>query len=451
MAAFIATVLNLASISYVSLALITACTTGISLVLLIVTYYRKKTFSGRYSFTFSFIQFAVWLIMYGFWVVSLNEIRSVALLFAYMGLAFMLSNLTLAQALSLVLSSAALQVGASAFAILSLGQKGSLLLEIFYTGCFLPAALFIAYIAGEFNRQRREVKHAKHTTETALTDLKERERYIDKELDIASDIQRGILPATPISYNGISIEAFYRSMDKIGGDFFDIIPMSGGHVCIFIADVSGHGIPAAFVSAIGKISFIEATQKNLFPRDILARVNTALLETIKTQDYLTAFVAVISPSFEVFYTNASHHKAMVLRKRTAEIETWDTNGLFVGALENAGETYEEKHDMLDFGDRMLLFTDGLVEARNANEEQFGLSMLQETLMDSRDMSIREARTHIIRAWEEFVSDTPIRDDVTFLLMRWIPPTRSSSTTETGAWSSCTTGTWTRRSWNCAPP
>lgn len=415
-----ARILGLANISYLWLSIITAMATGISLVFFFITRMSSKPISSRYSFSFTLLQFIAWLIIHGIWVVILNEVRSAALLLAYMALAFMLSSLTFVQALVLVLASATLQIGASAFAITVLGQNGSLPFEMFYTGCFLPAAIFIAFLAGEFRRQRIEVKSAKRTSETALANLKERDLYIDKEMDIASDIQRGILPATPISYNGISIEAFYRSMDKIGGDFFDIIPMSGGHVCIFIADVSGHGIPAAFISAIGKISFIEATQKNLFPRDILTRVNTALLETIKTQDYLTAFVAVISPSFEVFYTNASHHKAMVLRKRTAEIETWDTNGLFVGALENAGETYEEKHDMLDFGDRMLLFTDGLVEARNANDEQFGLSMLQRTLVDSRDMNIREARTHIIRTWEEFVSDTPIRDDVTFLLIEVDP-------------------------------
>ncbi len=420
LAAFIASVTGLAAVSGAHLCIIAASVIGVSLALYITTLTRKKPITAAYSFTLSLLQFALWVAMYGVWVVSLNEIRSAGLLFALMALTFTLSNLTLAQALAITLAIALDQVGASWYAIHVIGQKGSLMTEVFYTLCFLPAALFMAYLAGEYNRQRVEVKKAKRTSEVALAELRGRELFMEKELDIASDIQRGILPITPITHNGIAIEAFYRSMEKIGGDFFDVVPMAGGHLCVLIADVSGHGIPAAFVSAIGKISFIEATQKNLFPRDILTRVNSALMETIKTQDYLTAFVVVISPSFEVSYTNASHHKAMVLRARTGDIETWDTNGLFVGALENAGDTYEEKQDMLDFGDRMLLFTDGLVEARNSGDQQFGIELLQQSLLDSRAMIIRDARAHIIRVWEKFVGETSIRDDVTFLLIEVDP-------------------------------
>jgi serine phosphatase RsbU (regulator of sigma subunit) len=419
-AGFIARATGIANISYISMVVLSIFVIGASLVLMLFTWLRKRPVTAAYSFTLSLLQFALWVAMYGVWVVSLNEIRSAGLLFALMALTFMLANLSLMQALVVALSVALEQVGASWYAIHVAGQQGSLSTEIFYSLCFLPGALFMAYLSGEYTRQRTEVKKAKRTSEAALAELRERDLFMEKELDIASDIQRGILPVTPISHNGISIEAFYRSMEKIGGDFFDVVPMSGGHVCVLIADVSGHGIPAAFVSAIGKISFIEATQKNLFPRDILTRVNSALMETIKTQDYLTAFVVGIRPSFEVSYTNASHHKAMVLRARTGEIETWDTNGLFVGAIENAGDTYEEKQDMLDFGDRMLLFTDGLVEARNAGDQQYGIELLQKSFLDSRAMSIKEARAYIIRTWEEFVGATSIRDDVTFLLIEVDP-------------------------------
>ncbi|MCU0847096.1 MAG: SpoIIE family protein phosphatase [Spirochaetes bacterium] len=276
----------------------------------------------------------------------------------------------------------------------------------------------------KFNESlERLVEERTNELNGALEELKQKDHTIQRELDIASDIQQSILPPTPLRYNGICITAHYRSMEKIGGDFYDIFPMKGGHLCIVMADVSGHGIPAAFVTAMAKITFSEATQQLQFPKDILRQVNDQMIKIVKTKEYLTAFVVIISPSYEVFYSNASHQKAYLLRKKTGELEVWDTNGLFVGAVVEANTLYEEKQDFLDFGDRLFLYTDGIVEARNTLGEEFGHKRLLDAIMETSAMEIDGARAGIIGRWESFVGEAPVRDDMSLMILEIDPAYR----------------------------
>jgi tetratricopeptide (TPR) repeat protein len=169
---------------------------------------------------------------------------------------------------------------------------------------------------------------------------------------------------------------------------------------------------------MAKISFIQATQNCLSPKRIFHMVNESLMNVVKTEEYLTAFLLVVSPSFDVLYSNASHRKAQVFRKGGSSIEKWDTNGLFLGALENVdvGESYEEKADRLGPGDRVFLFTDGLVEARNQEGEEFGEKRISHLLMETRDISLENARDRILEAWRDFLGESKLNDDVSFLLI-----------------------------------
>jgi len=253
-----------------------------------------------------------------------------------------------------------------------------------------------------------------------LNKMEKRDSEIQMELELAADIQSGILPQTPCYYEGVKVDSFYRSMGKVGGDFFDIFQMQGGHLGILIADASGHGMPAAFITALAKISFSETMQSQLFPRDIFTHVNNDLLKTIKTDDFITAFFVVISPSFEVFYGNASHHKTLVLRRGDLTIDEWDTNGLFLGAMEQANEMFEDGQDSLDYGDRLLLFTDGITEAKNREGEIFGTNRLKKLFVETANMTIEEAKDDIVCQWGEFTRGTSQTDDVTLVIVEVDP-------------------------------
>lgn len=306
---------------------------------------------------------------------------------------------------------------------LSKGGEGKLFLsgmdkELITLGRGIISA---AYEVNEV-RENLERKVEERTLElnSAIQKLKDKDKRIQIELGLASDIQKGILPATPLKYNFINIISYYRAMQKVSGDFYDVVPMDDGGLAVIIGDVSGHGIPAALVNAMLKISFNDALRKFTSPREIFKYINNTLMDTIKTDEYLTALIAVISPSHDVVFSNASHRRAIVMHAAMNEIHEWDTAGLPVGAVREANETYEDKITSLESGDRVLMFTDGLVEARNISGEEFGESRLHELLRTTMTLSAEEAKNTIVSEWEKFTDGVDTADDVTLLIVEVDP-------------------------------
>ncbi len=254
----------------------------------------------------------------------------------------------------------------------------------------------------------------------ALITMEKKDRDIQIEFELAGNIQQGILPSTPFYYEGIKVEAFYQSMGKVGGDFYDIFSMKGGYLGVLIADASGHGMPAAFITALAKISFDEAIQRSLFPSDIFKQVNNELIETIKTDDFVTAFFIVISPTYEVFYSNASHQRALVLRKQDHRIDEWDTNGLFMGSMSMANGMYEDGQDQLSYGDRVLLYTDGITESKNIHDRKFGEVRLKELFLETASLSLAEAKDEIESAWKSFTREAEQVDDIAVVIVEIDP-------------------------------
>jgi len=257
----------------------------------------------------------------------------------------------------------------------------------------------------------------------ALRLMERKDNEIQREFDLAGDIQHGLLPQTPFYHEGVKVVAYYKLMGKVGGDFYDIFQMKGGYLGVLIADVSGHGMPAAFITALAKISFAEAIQTSLFPADIFRHVNNELVKAIKTDDFVTAFFAVISPTRDIFYCNASHQMALVLRKDMMSIETWDTNGLFMGYSLDSNDMYEDGQNQLGYGDRILLYTDGIVGAQNSRGAAFGERRLERLFVETASLSLEDARDLIVRECQEHIGDTPQSDDMTLVMVEIDPAYR----------------------------
>ncbi len=255
---------------------------------------------------------------------------------------------------------------------------------------------------------------------TALKKMERKDKELQIELGLAANIQDGILPPMPYSVRGININAFLSAMGKVSGDFYDIFQMNGGYLGVLAADVSGHGMPAAFITAMAKINFSEAIQNNLFPADIFRQVNSRLVDVIKTDDFLTAFFLVISPSYEIFYCNGSFLHPMLLRKDDLTIEKLDTNGLFLGSLLKANQMYEDGRDQLNYGDRILLFSDGIIESRNIHNEPFGEERLKDLFIRTGELSLSDVRKKIIDDWRNFTKDRDQVDDVSFVIIEIDP-------------------------------
>ncbi len=270
----------------------------------------------------------------------------------------------------------------------------------------------------EEHRQNLEKKVEQRTIElqSVLSDLKLRDDQIQKQLDMASVIQRSILPGEIDDWNELKFSVRYIAMEKIGGDFYDVHQLKDDRLGIMIADVSGHGIPAALVTTMAKISFGNAGSKYESPRRIFQEVNQNILDHVKTQDYMTCFMVSVDDEYRVIYSNASHQKAIHLKTAEGSVEYLDTNGLFIGAIEEARDSYEEKTTNLNYSDRLILYTDGIPEALNEERKEFSIERLEKVILDNRDLPLEEFSDAIINSVQRFVKNAQIEDDITLLVI-----------------------------------
>jgi phosphoserine phosphatase RsbU/P len=273
--------------------------------------------------------------------------------------------------------------------------------------------------AYEIEEYRRDIegKVALRTEELqdALTSLRSRDEQIQKQLDMASVIQRSILPGKIDDWNELKFAVRYMAMEKIGGDFYDVHLLKDDKIGIMIADVSGHGIPAALVTTMAKMSFGNAGAKYDSPKKIFQEMNQNILDHVKTQDYMTCFMFAIDDDYNVVYSNASHQKAILMRKDGA-IELLDTNGLFIGAIEDARDTYDEKKTKLEYGDRLILYTDGIPEAINEERKEYSNRRLEEVISRNRTRPAEEFADAILSDVRQFIGNAALVDDITCLVI-----------------------------------
>jgi len=270
-------------------------------------------------------------------------------------------------------------------------------------------------------RKNMEQKVEQRTEElqAVLADLKERDDLIQKQLDMASLIQRSILPGHIDEWLELKFSVRYIAMEKIGGDFYDVYQLKGDKMGILVADVSGHGIPAALVTTMAKIAFNNASMLYDSPKRIFQEVNQNILDHVKTQDYLTAFFISIDNEYNITYANASHQKAMLLRTEDGIVENLDTNGLFIGAIEDARDTYEEKSTKLKYGDKIILYTDGIPEATNSEREEYSGARFEETVLKNRHLPLDDFTNYIVEDVQRFIGNAQVEDDITLVVIELV--------------------------------
>jgi sigma-B regulation protein RsbU (phosphoserine phosphatase) len=149
---------------------------------------------------------------------------------------------------------------------------------------------------------------------------------------------------------------------------------------------------------------------------VFQEVNQNILDHVKTQDYLTCFFVGIDEEYNVAFANASHQKGILLRTDEGKIELLDTNGLFIGAIEEARESYEEKRTRLNYRDRLILYTDGIPEAIDENRSEYTNERLEQVVMKNRQLPLEDFTNSIIEDVQRFMGNTPVADDITLLVI-----------------------------------
>ena len=268
--------------------------------------------------------------------------------------------------------------------------------------------------------------------------LIEREKML-KEIEVASQIQKTLLPHRLPDIPGLELDAFYRAAQTVGGDLYDVFQIDDNRYCLVVADVSGKGVPASLVmSMLRTVIQIYAHQADS-AREILVRVNRYMVESSPPGIFVTVLLAILDASqCSVNLVSAGHNPIMIYRADSGKIKSINPAGMPLGIRETLSESFadrlEEVQFRLDEGDLFIMYTDGVTEAHDREGTFFGESKLTQFLLDelteTPDYPISELTKELISQIDDFSGFARQADDITFIMARAVagdlPPGKSSN-------------------------
>ncbi len=253
----------------------------------------------------------------------------------------------------------------------------------------------------------------------AHLELEKASTAIKTELEIAKNVQAGLLPDSLPDLTNMDVGSLYVPTDKVGGDMFDIVPLPDNTTAVFIFDVSGHGVPSALICAMAKMLFIHHIKNGGRPSEIFAGVNEDITSFIKTGHYLTAFLGIIDQTDNtMIYSQAGHVYPIIYRYKTGKAEFIPGNSVFIGHVALADiATYHDDIVKLEWNDKLLFYTDGLTEASNDKGELYSAQRL---ISSTEKYGKYDSQTLIKKISEhnrKFRKGMPLKDDMTMLCMQ----------------------------------
>lgn len=241
---------------------------------------------------------------------------------------------------------------------------------------------------------------------------------VDRELTAVADIQHSLLPAKLPDIPGMQIAVHYETSRRAGGDYYDFFPLPDGRWGMLIADVSGHGTPAAVMMAVAHSLAHSYSGPADKPSQMLEYLNQRLVNEYTSDNgtFITAFYAVYDPrTRSLTYSSAGHDPPRIRRCGEGSVHTLDgTQRYPLGVVPDPG--YVDETKMLHPGDRMLFFTDGIIEAANSRQQLFGKARVDELLGCCR-AEPSEIVADILTALKDFTGGGPAQDDRTLLAVR----------------------------------
>jgi predicted ester cyclase len=248
-------------------------------------------------------------------------------------------------------------------------------------------------------------------------EIRERER-VEQELRVARSIQQASLPKDVPEVEGWEISPQYRPAREVGGDFYDFLELPNGRLGLVVGDATGKGVPAALVMASAR-SMLRALAQALgssSPGEVLGRVNDSLVTDIPPNMFVTCFYAILDPeSGHLVYANAGHD--MPYHRRDGDAEELRARGMPLGLM--PGMSYEEKETVLDAGEAVFFYSDGLVEAHDPKGEMFGFPRLRTLVAEHGeerslgDFLLEQLYSFTGEGWEQ-------EDDITLLTLERSP-------------------------------
>jgi hypothetical protein len=244
------------------------------------------------------------------------------------------------------------------------------------------------------------------------------------ELEVARELQEDLLPHDVPAIPGYDFAHSYRTANEVGGDYYDLTPVPDGRVALLVGDASGHGMAAGLVMAIANATLKTALDLDPTPERVIRLLNRTLCRTGTKRTFMTVFYALLDPGTGEMEYVCAGHPFPLLRRADGTVEELGCGGLPLGMREPLDICAQRV--VLEPGDLLLLYTDGLAEALDTNgKEAFGYPRITALTRDGG--SPRTVHERILRAFDKHVGDEPLKDDLTLLVAARLPPVPSFKT------------------------
>lgn len=250
-------------------------------------------------------------------------------------------------------------------------------------------------------------------TATVAAETAQRER-LHNELEIASQVQQRLFPKRAPQVEGLDLAGCCVPAQSVGGDYYDFLPTPGSAIGLAIGDVAGKGVPAALLMA-----GLQASLRGLILggvtdlRELVAKLNLLVYEASPANRFATFFYGLYDPATAVLRYSSAGHNPSLLRKTTGEVHWLKTPGVGLGLTRRA--QYAQAETRLDPGDLLVLYTDGVTEARNPQGEEFGESRLQSAIVAAP--TAQAAVDRLLQELKSFAAEAPQHDDITLIVAR----------------------------------
>ena len=238
---------------------------------------------------------------------------------------------------------------------------------------------------------------------------------IEEELEIARDIQRNLLPRSTPSFSHFDIAAVNLSTRQVGGDYYDMITLDDKSFCVSIADVVGKGVPAALLMANLQAFLKVICKQGMQISEATGLINDLVTENITDGKFITFFWAVLNnENKSIDYVNAGHNPPLLIRK--GKIQKLEKGGMILGVMKTT-IPYESQLVNLEKDDIIVLFTDGISEAKNSKDEEFSDERLENLVLELYGLSASEILTSIKKEVQTFAYGAVQSDDITLMIVK----------------------------------
>jgi serine phosphatase RsbU (regulator of sigma subunit) len=246
--------------------------------------------------------------------------------------------------------------------------------------------------------------------------IKLRALSLEKEIRTAARIQRLMLPASVQVPEGWSFDAHLVMSKQVGGDLYHCLPRPNGHLLLAVGDVAGKGVPASLAMAATIVLLRSLNEMDTELAVMGPHLDQQLLDSLAAEQFVTLFLGDLDPeNGELYFINAGHEPPLLRRGATGEIETLASTGRPVALL--PGGEFGVAREVLEPGDLLVVFSDGIPEATVNGDEFLGLDAVLETLRENGEQPLDALRKEILGHVDAYLGDEPASDDVTLLMIR----------------------------------